>query len=113
MSAVYQHPDGFALSFEYGALVATDNDGGRVRLPIGRDGLAELAAAVAELASPKGFVRHAGAELGFSCVATMAQQEHASDRIDTLAECLAELSCDTVAIAAFATVLETYMDWSA
>jgi hypothetical protein len=40
---VYSHPDGFTLAFNDNTLIATDDNGKTVCLPIGRLGLVELA----------------------------------------------------------------------
>ena len=48
---VYSHPDGFALAFNDHTLIATDEDGKTVSLPIGPLGLVELGNALLALAA--------------------------------------------------------------
>ena len=51
MKRVYSHPDGFTLAFTESALIATDDEGKCVLLPIGPPhGLLELAAELLALA---------------------------------------------------------------
>ena len=45
---VYSHPDGFTLAFNNRTLIATDDNGNTVSLPIGPLGLVELAAELAK-----------------------------------------------------------------
>ena len=48
---VYQHPDGFTLAFDDHTLIATDDDGITVSLPIGPLGLVDLGNALLALAA--------------------------------------------------------------
>lgn len=48
---VYSHPDGFTLAFNANTLIATDDDGKAVCLPIGPLGLVELGNALLVLAA--------------------------------------------------------------
>ncbi len=50
-STVYNHPDGFTLAFNDHTLIATDDDGKTVSLPIGPLGLVELGLALLALAA--------------------------------------------------------------
>lgn len=50
-STVYNHPDGFTLDFNDHTLIATDDDGKTVFLPIGPLGLLELGNALLALAA--------------------------------------------------------------
>ena len=50
---VYSHPDGFALAFNDNTLIATDDDGKAVSLPIGPLGLVELGNALLALTAER------------------------------------------------------------
>ena len=50
---VYSHPDGFALVFNDNTLIATDDNGKTVSLPIGPLGLVELGNALLVLAAER------------------------------------------------------------
>ena len=50
---VYSHPDGFALVFNDKTLIATDDNGKTVSLPIGPLGLVELGNALLVLAAER------------------------------------------------------------
>lgn len=50
-NTVYKHPDGFTLAFKSNALIATDDEGNNVSLPIGPPGLMELGNALLALAA--------------------------------------------------------------
>ena len=68
---VYSHPDGFALAFNDRTLIATDDDGKAVSLPIGPTGLAELGHALLALAAEqeeKFTSERAGAGMGFDLI---------------------------------------------
>ena len=68
---VYSHPDGPALAFNNHTLIATDDDGKTVSLPIGPLGLVELRNALLVLAAEqeeKFTSERAGAGMGFDLV---------------------------------------------
>ena len=68
-TTVYQHPDGFALVFHDNALIATDDDGKAVSLPIGPLGLVELAAELNAIGNDAGnLAEQAGAGIGIDCL---------------------------------------------
>ena len=48
---IYSHPDGFTLAFNDNTLIATDDKGKTVSLPIGPLGLVELGLALLALAA--------------------------------------------------------------
>ena len=50
---VYSHPDGFTLAFNDNTLIATDDNGETVSLPVGPLGLVELGNAMLALAAEK------------------------------------------------------------
>lgn len=66
---VYSHPDGFTLAFNDHTLIATDDDGKTVSLPIGPLGLVELAAELSALGNDAGnLAEQAGAGIGIDCL---------------------------------------------
>ena len=70
-NTLYEHPDGFTLDFDDNSLIATDDDGKSVSLPIGPTGLKELGNALLVLAAEqedKFTSERAGAAMGFDLV---------------------------------------------
>ena len=70
-NTLYEHPDGFTLDFDDNNLIATDDDGKAVSLPIGSTGLVELGHALLALAAErdeKFTSERAGAVMGFDLV---------------------------------------------
>ena len=66
---VYSHPDGFTLVFNDHTLIATDDDGNTVSLPIGPLGLVELAAELDTIGNDAGnLAEQAGAGIGIDCL---------------------------------------------
>ena len=66
---VYEHPDGFTLAFNDHTLIATDDDGNTVSLPIGPLGLVELAAELDTIGNDAGnLAEQAGAGIGIDCL---------------------------------------------
>ena len=66
---VYSHPDGFTLVFNDNVLIATDDDGNTVSLPIGPLGLVELAAELDTIGNDAGnLAEQAGAGIGIDCL---------------------------------------------
>ena len=66
---VYSHPDGFTLTFNDHTLIATDDDGNTVSLPIGPLGLVELAAELDTIGNDAGnLAEQAGAGIGIDCL---------------------------------------------
>ena len=71
MSApIYQHPDGHEITVGAGLLTACTSEGTAVSLPIGPDGLRDVAAKLLELADADTAER-AGAELGHALLAEL------------------------------------------
>lgn len=71
MSApIYQHPDGHEITVSYGLLTACTSEGTAVSLPIGPDGLRDVAAKLLALADADTTER-AGAELGHALLAEL------------------------------------------
>ncbi len=69
-AAVYQHPDGHEITVGDGLLTACTSEGTAVSLPIGRDGLRDVAAKLLALADADTAER-AGAELGHDLLAEL------------------------------------------
>ena len=68
---VYSHPDGFTLAFNDHTLIATDDDGKAVSLPIGPTGLKELGNDLLALAAEqeeKFTSERAGAAMGLDLI---------------------------------------------
>ena len=66
---VYSHPDGFTLAFDDHTLIATDDNGNTVSLPIGPLGLVELAAELDTIGNDAGnLAEQAGAGIGIDCL---------------------------------------------
>ena len=68
---VYSHPDGFTLAFNDNTLIATDDNGKTVSLPIGPLGLVELGNDLLALAAEqeeKFTSERAGAGMGFDLI---------------------------------------------
>ena len=69
-AAVYQHPDGHEITVGDGLLTAYTSEGTAVSLPIGPDGLRDVAAKLLALADADTTER-AGAELGHALLAEL------------------------------------------
>ena len=69
-AAVYQHPDGHEITVGDGLLTACTSEGTAVSLPIGPDGLRDLAQKLLALADADTAER-AGAELGHALLAEL------------------------------------------
>ena len=70
MAPVYQHPDGHEITVGAGLLTACTSEGTAVSLPIGPDGLRDVAAKLLALADADTTER-AGAELGHALLAEL------------------------------------------
>ena len=70
MAPVYQHPDGHEITVGAGLLTACTSGGTAVSLPIGPDGLRDVAAKLLALADADTTER-AGAELGHALLAEL------------------------------------------
>lgn len=69
-AAVYQHPDGHEITVGDGLLTACTSEGTAVSLPIGPDGLRDVAAKLLALVDASAAER-AGAELGHELLAEL------------------------------------------
>lgn len=108
---LFEHPDGYRLSFAHGELVAMDDNDNTVRLPIGPVGLAELAAQLAAMAVEADDIGHEeGHDIANWCLDEMAGMDSAS-RASTIERALFALQHNTthpeLARAGFALVLES------
>ena len=70
MAPVYQHPDGHEITVGAGLLTACTSEGTAISLPIGPDGLRDVAAKLLALADADTTER-AGAELGHALLAEL------------------------------------------
>ena len=113
-TTVYQHPDGFKLTYGAHELTATDDDGNAVRLPIGVLGLAELAEKLAAIASDTGNQSEQyGAESAIDCLNEMLLTDSASGRITTIQNAILSLqnaAHPERAAGGFAVVLESVIE---
>lgn len=70
-NTLYEHPDGFTLDFDDNSLIATDDDGKAVSLPVGSTGLVKLCHAQLALATKqeeKFTSERAGAVMGHDLI---------------------------------------------
>ena len=109
--ALFDHPDGFRLSFSHGELVATDDNDNVVRLPIGTLDIARLSAQLATLATEADDIGHQeGCDIANWCLEEMHGMDSAS-RASTIEQAIFALAYQTThpaqARAAFALVLES------
>ncbi len=95
---VYRHPDGPTLSYSASELVATDDNGNTVHLPIGPDGLQELAAELVTLANDSGnLAEQAGAGAAVECLNALLRAKHCSagERIEIVQNAITSLQRTT------------------
>ena len=90
---VYQHPDGFTLAFNDDALIAINDEGKIVSLPIGPLGLVELADKLRAIGSaPENMAEQAGRELGIDALNECLTADDEYERFDILREALLRLA---------------------
>lgn len=78
-ATVYLHPDGHALQYIDGDLVATDEDGNTVRVPVCPSELLVLAGELVTLANDGGnLAEQAGAGAAIDCLNALLQAKHCS-----------------------------------
>ena len=113
-TTVYQHPDGFKLTYGAHELTATDDDGNAVRLPIGVLGLAELAEKLAAIANdPGNQSEQYGSAAAIDCLNELLATDSASERIDTIQNAILSLqnaARPARAAGGFAVVLESVIE---
>ena len=89
---VYSHPDGFTLTFNDHTLIATDDDGNTVSLPIGPLGLVELAAELDTIGNDAGnLAEQAGAGIGIDCLNAMLAGATQAKRVRAIQSAVLDL----------------------
>lgn len=89
---VYSHPDGFTLAFNDHTLIATDDEGKTVSLPIGPLGLVELAAELKAIGSDAGnLAEQAGAGIGIDCLNAILAADTQGKRIRAIQSAILDL----------------------
>ena len=89
---VYSHPDGFTLTFNDHTLIATDDDGNTVSLPIGPLGLVELAAELDTIGNDAGnLAEQAGAGIGIDCLNAMQAGATQAKRVRAIQSAVLDL----------------------
>ena len=89
---IYSHPDGFTLAFNDHTLIATDDNGKTVSLPIGPLGLAELAAELKAIDHDAGnLAEQAGAGIGIDCLNALLAGKTQGERLRAIQSAVLEL----------------------
>ena len=89
---VYSHPDGFTLTFNDHTLIATDDDGNTVSLPIGPLGLVVLAAELDTIGNDAGnLAEQAGAGIGIDCLNAMLAGTTQAKRVRAIQSAVLDL----------------------
>lgn len=89
---VYSHPDGFTLAFNDNVLIATDDDGNTVSLPIGPLGLVELAAELDTIGNDAGnLAEQAGAGIGIDCLNAVLAGTTQGERVRAIQSAVLDL----------------------
>ena len=89
---VYNHPDGFTLVFNDHTLIATDDDGNTVSLPIGPLGLVELAAELDTIGNDAGnLAEQAGAGIGIDCLNAVLAGANQGKRVRAIQSAVLDL----------------------
>ena len=113
-ATVYQHPDGPALTYSASELIATDENGNSVRLPIGPLGLSALAAELMALANDGGnLAEQHGSAAAIDCLNELLATDSASERITIIQAAILSLQSATHperAAGGFAVVLENVIE---
>ena len=113
VATIYRHPDGPALTYSASELIATDENWNSVSLPIGPQGLLELAAELVALANDGGnLAEQAGAGAAMDCLNALllAKKSSQSERISITQNAIIGLqstSHPNRAAGGFAVVLES------
>ena len=89
---VYSHPDGFTLTFNDHTLIASDDDGNTVSLPIGPLGLVELAAELDTIGNDAGnLAEQAGAGIGIDCLNAVLAEATQAKRVRAIQSAVLDL----------------------
>ena len=112
--AVYYHPDGTALTYSASELIASDENGNSVRLPIGPLGLSVLATELLALANDSGnLAEQQGSAAAIDCLNELLVNDSASERISIIQAAIVSLKNATHperAAGGFAVVLESVIE---
>ena len=95
---IYRHPDGPALTYSASELIATDENGNSVSLPIGPQGMLELAAELVALANDGGnLAEQAGAGAAMDCLNALllAKKSSKGERISIIQNAIIRLQSTT------------------
>jgi len=89
---VYSHPDGFTLAFNDHTLIATDDNGKAVSLPIGPLGLVKLAAELDSIGNDAGnLAEQAGAGIGIDCLNAVLAGKTQGERLRAIQSAVLDL----------------------
>ena len=89
---VYSHPDSFTLAFNDNVLIATDDDGNTVSLPIGPLGLVELAAELDTIGNDAGnLAEQAVAGIGIDCLNAVLAEATQGERLRAIQSAVLDL----------------------
>lgn len=89
---VYNHPDGFTLAFNDHTLIATDDDGKTVSLPIGPLGLVELAEKLNAIGNDAGnLAEEAGSGIGVDCLNAILAAKSQGERMRAIQSAVLDL----------------------
>lgn len=92
MKTVYNHPDGFTLAFNEGALTATDDDGKSVSLPIGPAGLVKIAKELNAIGNDAGnLAEQAGGRIGHDCLTAMLAAKSQGECVSAIQSAVLDL----------------------
>ena len=113
-STLYSHPDGFTLAFNDHTLIATDDNGKTVSLPIGPLGLVELAAELNAIGNDGGnLAEQAGNAAGIDCLNELLATDNQGERIRIIQNAITGLQNTTHperAAGGFAVALESVIE---
>ena len=113
-STLYSHPDGFTLAFNDDALIAINDEGKIVSLPIGPLGLVELAAELNAIGNDGGnLAEQAGNAAGIDCLNELLATDNQGERIRIIQNAITGLQNTTHserAAGGFAVALESVIE---
>ena len=111
---IYAHPDGPALTYSASELIATDDNGKTVSLPIGPLGLVELAAELNAIGNDGGnLAEQAGNAAGIDCLNELLATDNQGERIRIIQNAITGLQNTTHperAAGGFAVALESVIE---